>query len=113
MTAKKSEDNYYRREQLQALAREKFPPLFVLEAEDGTQFFVDNPNTRSDELIEELKPLEVGDGDLVGMAKACIGHDKWDAFKAAGGQAWMFGWAMNEEMERLQAKKPGSDIPTR
>lgn len=111
----KTEDNFYRRAQLEELLREDFPPLTVLEGEDGTRFEIDNPMALSDETVEAV---ELAGDRQVAIARAYLdahmGEGTYDgAFKEAGGQSKYVMHAIKRESDRVTGVVPGSGAPTR
>lgn len=110
---RKTEDNYFRRAQLEAMIREEFADLKVYESEDGTEeWFIPNPQAYPDDLVDKMKPLT----DQRDIAEVLVdwasGKGSWARFKKAGGQSMFVMFAIKREQDRLTGEKPGEGTPT-
>lgn len=111
MAARKgTEDNYYRRAQIQELIRTKFAPIQVGETDEDEKFFATNPQILDDDDFYAFNEAQERE-DLPAAAKILLG-DQWDAFKAWGGQAWLVFYHLAEHGKRESGTTPdGTPTP--
>lgn len=83
-------------------------PGYIIELEDGTEVTIPNPMFVDDETQETIEAAD----STIDIAKAVLGEELFDKFRAAGGRSNDVALAWNMMQKDAEATMPGGN-PTR